>query len=664
MDSRACECCLEEIAQISLLEKEINKSSVLFYQTVHGTGRNSKSTALSLGNIFSPSCLADVQEEWIKTKKLHSCADFHLDNTAKYHNFCHEVRQLKKDMQEMITHAEGAIPLNLAYIGDRQYINTIEECLNELVFSYRYWVCKLHKIAENSKNVTDPSERLIKIKNPTPITALCDYKTNNYDVKANEDLMLIDNSDPLMWRVCNLEKSHEFSLPSVVCHIPPPNFRMISLCQELLVEYLKAWTINIKRLGKNLILYMVYIVWNFTEEEMENMKYLSKEDKQKIMTILDHIMKELKPVWGGSKGYLLLSEQVESFKTSLQSNYSSNTNYSSKGCIDSRLTKLGDIMTKFNSLWSYWSSFHSVVNFSLESHNLLCVSKLKELEVIKREDLRTMWQNELEFECDDETHTENWMTVLKQTFTKVKCNHEQKQKTLEAEERMRSEQEEKKVFTITGVFNPLSGQDISMQHAVELGIIDQSNGMYVDAVKSISIPIPEAMNQGLIKVEVTVVKKTKEKKADMGLITIQTKLESKPYEVVAVVDSQTGHHLSVDQALEKGIIDLERELYVNSRTHSYMSLKAALDAKLIEVEFDEDSEFKEPELVSQVYAVYKVKDQLKREEVGFSVAIRRGILDQNTGSYYNNLTGEHIFISKAIQNGYIHANIVDKDADI
>jgi len=256
------------------------------------------------------------------------------------------------------------------------------------------------------------------------------------------------------------------------------------------------------------------------------------------------------------------------------------------------------------------------------------------------------------------------MTILKQKFTKVKCTHEKKQEKLEAEELMRSEQEEKKVFTITGVHNPRTGQDVSMQQAVSLGIIDQNNGLYVNRVNMTSIPIPEAMNQGLIKVEVTIVKKTKEKKSDMGLVTVQTKLESRPYNVVAVVDAITGLRLNIDEALEKGIIDLDNGIYINRKTRRDMTLSAALQAKLLEVEFDNETKLKQPELVSQVYAVHTVKDQMRQEEVGFSVAIKRGILDQNTGSYYNNVTKESIYITKAIQHGFINAVKVDKNSDI
>merc|ERR1712142_359767 len=259
---------------------------------------------------------------------------------------------------------------------------------------------------------------------------------------------------------------------SVVCYIAPPHSKMIGMAQQLLLEYLKAWTINIKRIGKNLILYMIYIVWNFTEDELEKMSYLSKDEKNMIVSILNNILKELLPIWGGFKGYQILCEQVESFKTSLQLESSKRNKSLSSSTIDIRFEKLRNIMEKFTSLWKYWSSFHSVVSFSLESHYLLAVNMLRDLEIIRSDN-------------------------LKKKFTKVKCTHEKKQEKLEAEELMRSEQEGKKVFTITGVHNPRTGQDVSMQQAVSLGIIDQNNGLYVNRVNMTSIPIPEAMNQGL-----------------------------------------------------------------------------------------------------------------------------------------------------------------------
>ena len=54
---------------------------------------------------------------------------------------------------------------------------------------------------------------------------------------------------------------------------------------------------------------------------------------------------------------------------------------------------------------------------------------------------------------------------------------------------------------VSGVIDPTSNEEVSMQKAVMLGIINSANGTYVNSVTGETYPIPVAMNAGLIKVQ-------------------------------------------------------------------------------------------------------------------------------------------------------------------
>jgi hypothetical protein len=41
--------------------------------------------------------------------------------------------------------------------------------------------------------------------------------------------------------------------------------------------------------------------------------------------------------------------------------------------------------------------------------------------------------------------------------------------------------------------------------------------------------------------------------------------------------------------------------------------------------------------------------------IGFGEAVRNGLIDQFTGSYVNNVTGERLFPAEAIRNGFFEA---------
>merc|ERR1712226_1504803 len=183
----------------------------------------------------------------------------------------------------------------------------------------------------------------------------------------------------------------------------------------------------------------------------------------------------------------------------------------------------------------------------------------------------------------------------------------------EAESITTSEQEEKRTFVITGVMDPRTDEEISLDKAVMLGVIDQATGSYVNPATGESLPIPVAMNAGRIKVEFTTTKKSVEKRRDIGLITIKTYKESRPYTVKAVVDAKTEKELSIDEAISAGILDQKNARYKNTETGDMMSLGDALDSGLLKVEFDAEAEVSEPEVVTRTYAIHAVVDRKNKK---------------------------------------------------
>jgi len=125
-----------------------------------------------------------------------------------------------------------------------------------------------------------------------------------------------------------------------------------------------------------------------------------------------------------------------------------------------------------------------------------------------------------------------------------------------------------------------------------LGIINQREGKYVNPLTGESMPIPTAMNAGKIKVEFTRTNKSAEKRSDLGLITIKTFREARPFTVKSVVDAKTERQMTVDEAIRTGIMDQKRGIYVNKYTNEELSLADALDSGLLIVEFDNDGDDK------------------------------------------------------------------------
>ena len=197
-----------------------------------------------------------------------------------------------------------------------------------------------------------------------------------------------------------------------------------------------------------------------------------------------------------------------------------------------------------------------------------------------------------------------------------------------------------------------------MQEAIDIGIINSSEGKYVNLATGDSYPIPVAMNAGQIKVEFTSTKKSEEKRRDVGLITIKTQRESRPYTVTAVVDAKSEEKMSVDKAIASGILDQKEGKYKNTIDNTEMSLADAIDSGLLVVEFDQDAEVAEPEVVVKTYAIHAVVDQKRKKRVQFSEAVKLNLLNTETGAYRHNVSGEEVYVGEAIKKGFIKATIV------
>ena len=80
-------------------------------------------------------------------------------------------------------------------------------------------------------------------------------------------------------------------------------------------------------------------------------------------------------------------------------------------------------------------------------------------------------------------------------------------------------------------------------------------GVYVNPRTGDSMPIPEAMNRGLILVEFTTRHVEAGDLLRKGIIVTTTTEESITYSVLGVTDPVSGKKISVTEAIDRGIID-------------------------------------------------------------------------------------------------------------
>jgi hypothetical protein len=236
-------------------------------------------------------------------------------------------------------------------------------------------------------------------------------------------------------------------------------------------------------------------------------------------------------------------------------------------------------------------------------------------------------------------------------------------RTAETEQIQSAELEEKKTFIIRSVINPYDDNEISLQEAIVDGFIRPTEGAYVNPRTGITIPIPEAMSKGLIKVSFTTTRRGQEKRSSMGIITVKTIREPlRPYIVMSVIDPQTGEKITQREAAKRDILHEHRGIYVNTKTGERMLVSEAIEKHLMEVEYTGEAPL--PEVVAKTYAVRAVVDLRHKKIITFAEAVRRGIIDKESGAYKNTQTGETMYVGDAIMRGFLKARKIDRTASM
>ncbi|CAH1780721.1 unnamed protein product [Owenia fusiformis] len=325
-----------------------------------------------------------------------------------------------------------------------------------------------------------------------------------------------------------------------------------------------------------------------------------------------------------------------------------------------QIGSLEQLMAKYKDFWTYWETFKVLCETSKQPKYMLIVDKWEQLKFVTTAYFLKYWHTDLTV---DELDAKEEVAILYDT-PHEKLNQEVNVEKIvkhveDSDEIIRSTQEERKTFYIRAVIDPRTDAEMSIQQAVDEGVMDQKAGLYVNPKTGHSIPIPTAMSRGLILVDYTSTRKSAETKESFGLITIKTTKENKPYVITGVVDSSADDAvISFEKATEKGIIDLHDGVYRDPITKREQLLADAIDGNLVSVA-DQNGQNGETELVTKTYAIHHVVNQKLKKKITFSEAVRDGILDKNTGSYLNNITGERIYVGDAIMRGFLKATVVE-----
>lgn len=604
------------------------------------------------------SCILANRKNWSWLVKLLDCSKIHLQHAADYHQFFYDVKEYERWMPADLTKAEEL--LNYANMKRNQQGSDASRLVFEIktgLAIFLNWQSKVESIWDRSRLLVPVPLRTKGLDHERPARVLADYKTKDISIQEGEELGLLDNSKTRTWKVRNL-RGEDFSVPSVILLIPGPDANATEAALKLKLQFLASWTNMIKRFGKTIILFLLQVIRVWTPVEESMLRALSDSDKQEVLHLLDSIEKTFSPYWNRYPPYQLLQARMTKLREILAQKPSKEDKEAAEnGNLLVIQTKvLEELLGKYREFWKEWETYKVRTESLRHPEYLLGPKDWEDYEFLETSEWLDKWQTALEFGEED------YMNIGHAEIVEEIHTLETAKETADTTHLTTSEQEERQTFVITGVIDPRTDKEISLDQAVSLGIINQTEGRYVNPATDESMPIPVAMNAGKIKVEMTTTKKSAEKRRDIGLITIRIAKESRPYTIKGVVDAKTERQMSVDEATRNGILDQKKGVYRNLNTKEELGLGDALDSGLLVVEFEGDnSEAKtprEPEIETKTYAVHAVIDMKNRNRVGFAEAVQQGLINSDTGAYFNNATGESVYIGDAIKNGFVKATVV------
>ena len=204
---------------------------------------------------------------------------------------------------------------------------------------------------------------------------------------------------------------------------------------------------------------------------------------------------------------------------------------------------------------------------------------------------------------------------------------------------------------ITGAKDPVSGEPISITDAIDRGILDKENGLYKTMHGDITLR--DALKRDYIEGKDT---------TEEGGLSDQKKQDAKQIQVTKVFDPMSGHHVGLEEAIENELVDVNCTVYHNPVTGVEMLMEDAMKEGLVAGTIQTISKSETSVTSKKPLGTYNITGVLDTEtgnELSVEEAISKGILDPS-GTYRDTFTGDEISLPEAIKLGFVVSEKVER----
>lgn len=511
------------------------------------------------------------------------------------------------------------------------------------------------------------------------LTAVCSLETNELRLNEGEEMVVTDASQPNQLKVRN-PRGEEGYVPSLSCVLPVPDSDAFHAIERLEIQLLTSWTDCVARLRPILHQMLTSTSTNILTQWMSSGssgRHPWQERVSRRMKRINDIF--AKDIMSSHDGIDL--SRLHKTLSSLENELTWQKDNSLSKLIDT-ISNLDKTILCYQAFRKQWLLYRKSLKESVrpirivswdpkkfEEHgkNLKYFElKLTAEEVLTKEETVYLRSKDRKQEAESQKKKKNKKAEMDQLLGGSK-----REKVLAEEITSRSHEENKK-FVVKSVVDPRNGVQLSIKEAVSEGILNHQAGLYINPSTGQTKTISAAMAEGLIQIEYATTTRTNEKVESIGVITIRTQVDNHEYAITGAVDTRSGDRVDADEARRREAIDEAAGYFVDLATGDRYPLDEAIERGWVFAQYDDDGPTAAagadagespppppPQFETKTYAVSAVVDQVLKRPVPFVEAIRKGLIDRETGNYINNATGERFYAAEAIRRGFFKSVVVD-----
>ncbi|GMR52445.1 hypothetical protein PMAYCL1PPCAC_22640, partial [Pristionchus mayeri] len=204
------------------------------YNEVHNRGAallNQGHPAIQVIEVY----IQTLKKQWDWLLNLSRCLEEHLRDANNLKTFMEEAAEVEakiKEYSEILERNYNRTDFSLDE-GERmlQELDNLKEHLNGIQ-------SVIHSLSERCATISPLWQRGERITKNIVVTALCDYEDGSVNIRAGDDVILLDNSDFVHWKIQDV-MGKQGIVPSVVFRIPPPDTRLTAWLTRLLQQFEK-----------------------------------------------------------------------------------------------------------------------------------------------------------------------------------------------------------------------------------------------------------------------------------------------------------------------------------------------------------------------------------------------------------------------------------------